>query len=131
VPTEQGTRFLTGYDYEPGWGAVGRVVDRVVFRRALGWATAWSFDRLRLWRDEGVPPETALRRAVAGRRRAGRAVAVALHGARRRRPALLLAAAALLAPPLPGAPRAGRCLRTPPDRLGRTAPDTLATLEAP
>src|SRR4051812_21246585 len=64
VPTEDGTRFLTGYDYVPGWGRLGEVVDRVVFRRLVGWATAWSFDRLRLWVDEGVAPETALRLAI-------------------------------------------------------------------
>ena len=60
-PLPGGVRFLTRYDYEPRWGAVGRTVDRLVFRRLIAWATAWSFDRLRLWLEEGVTPERALR----------------------------------------------------------------------
>jgi hypothetical protein len=67
VPTDDGIRFLTRYDYEPRWGIVGRIVDRVAFRPLLGWATAWSFDRLRLWLEEGVPPERSRRRARARR----------------------------------------------------------------
>jgi hypothetical protein len=67
VPTSDGVRFLTQYDYEPRWGVVGRIVDRVMFRPLLGWATAWSFDRLRLWLEEGVPPERSRRRARARR----------------------------------------------------------------
>lgn len=130
VPTPEGTRFLTGYDYEPGWGVLGRGVDRLVFRRLLGWATAWSFDRLRLWCDEGVPPERALRRGVADAALRVAGATAATIGVRRRSP-LVLAGLLLLAPPLPGAPRAGRCLRQPPDRLGRTAPESLATLEKP
>ncbi|HET6301908.1 SRPBCC family protein [Microbacterium sp.] len=52
VPTDGGTAFITGYDYEPGWG----VLD-VLVRPLLGLATAWSFDRLRVWIETGVPPE--------------------------------------------------------------------------
>jgi hypothetical protein len=52
VPREGGISFLTGYDYTPGW----RVLD-VVVRPVLGWATAWSFDRLRIWLETGIPPE--------------------------------------------------------------------------
>jgi len=55
LPTRDGVRFLTGYDYTPGWGRLGPVADRA-FRPLIGWATAWSFDRLRLWLDHGVPP---------------------------------------------------------------------------
>ena len=51
-----GVRFFTGYDYVVRWGAAGRVLDRVVFRPLIGWATAWSFDRLRLWIERGVEP---------------------------------------------------------------------------
>lgn len=47
------TLFTTGYDYTPGWG---RLLDRVV-RPLLGWATAWSFDRLRIWIERGEEPE--------------------------------------------------------------------------
>lgn len=46
-------RFITGYDFEPG---MGRVVD-LVARPLLGWATAWSFDRLRIWLERGEAPE--------------------------------------------------------------------------
>ena len=27
----------------------------------MDWATAWSFDRLRIWAEEGITPETSLR----------------------------------------------------------------------
>lgn len=60
VPDGDGVRFLTGYDYEPGWG---RVLDRVA-RPLLGWATAWSFDRLRIWAERGEPPESWPLRSV-------------------------------------------------------------------
>ncbi len=55
VPTSSGIRFITGYDYRPGWG---RVADSVGIRWLLGWMTAWSFDRLRIWAETGQPPET-------------------------------------------------------------------------
>lgn len=51
---EGSVTFLTGYDYEPGWG---RLIDRVILRRVIGWMTAWSFDRLRIWAETGVEPE--------------------------------------------------------------------------
>jgi hypothetical protein len=73
VPTEAGTRFITRYDYDTRFGAPGRVLDRLVFRPLLGWATAWSFDRLRLWLEEGIAPETALRRLLPRARRCRRA----------------------------------------------------------
>jgi len=57
-------RFITGYDYEVRWGLTGRIVDRVVFRPLIGWATAWSFDRLRLWIESGVHPAGAARQAL-------------------------------------------------------------------
>ncbi|MFD5827888.1 hypothetical protein [Lentzea sp. NPDC060358] len=126
VPTGDGVRFLTGYDYRPGWGALP---DRLV-RPLMGWGTAWSFDRLRLWLERGVPPEVSLRRALldAGTRAAFCALAwwaapVALAAA--------VTAGALLAPPLPSTPAARRCRRTPPDRRSSTAPSTLQTLEHP
>jgi hypothetical protein len=64
VPTADGTRFLTWYDYEVRFGVIGRWVDRAAFRPLLGWATAWSFDRLRMWLDEGIPPEESRRSAT-------------------------------------------------------------------
>lgn len=57
IPTEEGVRFLTGYDYTPGWGMLGRVLDPLITRRLVWWLTAWSFDRLRLWAEDGIPPE--------------------------------------------------------------------------
>lgn len=61
---DDGIRFLTWYDYRTRFGVVGRAIDRLAFRPLLGWATAWSFDRLRLWIERGIPPETSLRNAV-------------------------------------------------------------------
>jgi hypothetical protein len=63
VPTPGGVRFLTWYDYRTRFGAAGRLVDRLAFRPLIGWATAWSFDRLRLWIDRGVPPKISMRMA--------------------------------------------------------------------
>ncbi len=65
VPTEDGIRFLTRYDYRPRWGWPGELADRRVFRPVFGWATAWSFDRLRLWLEEGLAPERSRDQAVA------------------------------------------------------------------
>ena len=65
LPAEGGIRFLTRYDYRTRWGGFGRLADRLVFRPLFGWATAWSFDRLRLWLEEGVPPERSRDQAVA------------------------------------------------------------------
>jgi hypothetical protein len=65
VPTDDGVRFLTRYDYRPRWGHFGEWLDRVAFRPLFGWATAWSFDRLRLWLEDGTPPETARNHSVA------------------------------------------------------------------
>ncbi|MFV2013245.1 MULTISPECIES: hypothetical protein [unclassified Micromonospora] len=63
-PTLNGVRFRTGYDYTPGWGRLGPLADRA-FRPVSGKATAWSFDRLRLWLEQGVPPERGRDRALA------------------------------------------------------------------
>ncbi len=64
VPIPDGVRFITGYDYEVRYGVLGRTFDRLFFRPAMGWATAWSFDRLRLWVEHGVEPAGAARRAL-------------------------------------------------------------------
>ncbi|MFE1766167.1 hypothetical protein ACFW81_18390 [Streptomyces angustmyceticus] len=145
VPDGEALRFLTGYDYRPRWGRFGRVVDRFVFRPLMGWATAWSFDRLRLWCERGITPERSLRQALAELLvRVAAVVATAalapvapvatLSVLAATLPAV--AAAALLLPPLPTTPAARRCLRHPPERAaarGRsTAPTALlATLEQP
>lgn len=52
VPAGAQTVFITGYDYTAGWP----ILDPLV-RPLLGWATAWSFDRLRIWLETGTPPE--------------------------------------------------------------------------
>lgn len=64
IPEPEGIRFLTWYDYRTRFGVLGSLVDRMMFRPVLGWATAWSFDRLRLWLERGVDPAAALRRAL-------------------------------------------------------------------
>ncbi|MEV8413156.1 hypothetical protein AB0P45_06010 [Streptomyces niveus] len=140
VPTPDGIRFLTGYDYRPRWGRFGAVADRRVFRPLMGWATAWSFDRLRLWCEHGVSPARSLAHAVA--EVAVRLLAVAgvlaltallvLPAVAALPPAVLL----FLVPPLPRTPAARRCLRKPPGRQAtsvrtQTAPALLATLERP
>jgi hypothetical protein len=44
-----GTYFKTVYDYQRRHGALGRLLDRLLFRRLLQLATEWSFETLRLW----------------------------------------------------------------------------------
>ncbi|MBC7763625.1 MAG: SRPBCC family protein, partial [Candidatus Saccharibacteria bacterium] len=54
----------------------GRLLDRVMIRPLVGWMTAWSFDRLRIWAETGVEPEawTVLAFWKPGRPRASRCV---------------------------------------------------------
>ncbi len=79
VPTGDGVRFLTRYDYRPRWGSLGEQIDRWLFRPVFGWATAWSFDRLRLWLERGVAPERSRNRAVIHAAAAVGLVGVAVH----------------------------------------------------
>jgi hypothetical protein len=65
LPTDDGIRFLTRYDYRPRWGRLGELIDRCAFRPIFGWATAWSFDRLRLWLEDGVEPERSRDQTIA------------------------------------------------------------------
>jgi hypothetical protein len=65
VQTDEGIRFITRYDYRTRWGSFGEAIDRILFRPLFGWATAWSFDRLRLWLEDGTPPERSRDQAVA------------------------------------------------------------------
>ncbi len=120
VPAREGIRFLTGYDYEPGWGRFGVLADRPL-RPIMGWATAWSFDRLRLWLEDGIPPEKSLRRwAVdAGLRTAVSAGAWLISSGPL---AALLTLAAFRLPARRSVPSARRCLRRPPDRSSGTCP---------
>jgi hypothetical protein len=64
VPTADGLRFLTFYDYRVRFGILGRAVDATVFRPLMGWATAWSFDRLRLWIEKGIDPAVTMQRSL-------------------------------------------------------------------
>jgi hypothetical protein len=59
-----GVRFVTGYDYNVRFGWLGHLLDRLLFRPLMGWATAWSFDRLRLWIERDIPPEVSMRQSV-------------------------------------------------------------------
>jgi hypothetical protein len=62
---QPGIRFLTRFDYRTRWGRTGDLADRLLFRPLFGWATAWSFDRLRLWLEEGITPERSRNQAIA------------------------------------------------------------------
>jgi DoxX-like family len=65
IPSDDGVRFLTRYDYRPRWGRLGELIDRWAFRPLFGWATAWSFDRVRLWLENGTLPEQARNQTIA------------------------------------------------------------------
>ena len=138
VPDDDGgTRFITGYDFAPGWGRLGRWLDKPLIRPALGWATAWSFDRLRLWAEEGLDPQSTRNRWLldAGARLGVVAAGTALVF-RKPTPVTVLAAvataaAAGLAPRHPSIPRAARCRRQPPDRAASQPPSSLASLAEP
>jgi DoxX-like family len=64
VPTGDSVRFITWYDYKTRFGMLGRFLDAIVFRPLLGWATAWSFDRLRLWVERDIDPRVSLERSL-------------------------------------------------------------------
>jgi hypothetical protein len=64
IPTRDGIRFLTSYDYRTRFGAPGAIFDRLIFRPVIGWATAWSFDRLRLWAEDRIDPRIAVRQTL-------------------------------------------------------------------
>ena len=81
TPTDAGVRFRTVYDYDTRFGVAGRLIDRVAFRPLIGWATAWSFDRLRLWLEQGIDPALAGRLAlIHALARTGMAAILAWHG---------------------------------------------------
>ncbi|WP_128380249.1 hypothetical protein [Streptomyces cavernae] len=145
VPDGDGVRFLTGYDYRPRWGRCGVVADRLLFRPLMGWATAWSFDRLRIWLEHGITPERARLNWLVELLMRGAVIAVACSGVVwvGHLPAagpsasflsywmpvltVLTVLVALLAPPRSGTPAARRCRRTTPSRA--RAPRVLRTLE--
>jgi hypothetical protein len=77
LPIDGGTRFITGYDYTPGWG---RMLDAWLVRPLVGWMTAWSFDRLRIWAETGTPPRNPLAFWLGSRARASRCRRQPRHG---------------------------------------------------
>jgi hypothetical protein len=117
-PMGERTRFLTGYRYR------GLRMSIPV----MGWATAWSFDRLRLWMETGRSPRRLLAQASAELL----ARCTALLGAFFLLPwwgITAVATLALLTPPLPGTPAARRCLRRPPDAASNPSPNLMSPLE--
>ena len=62
IQSGDAVQFLTRYDYEVRFGLAGRLLDRLLFRPLIGWATAWSFDRLRIWIEKGIDPSISMRR---------------------------------------------------------------------
>ncbi len=56
--------FKTQYDYKTRFGSVGSWFDRLLFRPLFGYATAWSFDTLRLWLEKGIQPAVTIQRAT-------------------------------------------------------------------
>ena len=65
VPTADGLRFFTKYDYQTRGSPVGQWLDRLAFRPLIGWATAWRFDCLRLWLETGQRPAVSRRLVLA------------------------------------------------------------------
>jgi hypothetical protein len=55
-PDNDVVNFRTKYDYSVRNGLLGKCLD-LVFKPLLGWATAWSFDSMRLWAEKEILPE--------------------------------------------------------------------------
>lgn len=55
-PCAEGTYFRTVYDYETNYALFGALVDRILFRPLMQFATEWGFETLRRWcaNDEKV-----------------------------------------------------------------------------
>ncbi|MFD2672630.1 DoxX-like family protein [Marinicrinis sediminis] len=64
VQEEDGIRFLTQYQYETRFGKAGQWLDRFLFNPLMSWATAWSFDCLRLWLEKGMAPKWSIQRML-------------------------------------------------------------------
>ena len=60
VPEADGIKFFTGYDYKTRWGFFGTLIDKLIFRPLMIWATAWSFDCLKNWIEKGLHPKQAI-----------------------------------------------------------------------
>lgn len=128
TPAGDRISFRTGYDYRPRWGTSGRIIDALVLRPWMRWATAWSFDRLRIWLETGLSPEAARNRALADVAVRGQLVLAA--GAVDGRLGIATAVCLALAPPLATTPAARRCRRKPArpihaPRVARTLPQPM------
>ncbi|MFS0722883.1 DoxX-like family protein [Paenibacillus sp. 1P07SE] len=55
--------FMTRFDYDTRFGLCGYWLDRLLFRPLFGRATAWSFDVLRIWLEQYIPPAITIRNA--------------------------------------------------------------------
>ncbi|MEG7966375.1 DoxX-like family protein [Bacillus cereus group sp. Sample30] len=64
TPCKEHIHFETQYDYDTRYGRIGNVIDFYMFRPLLGWATAWSFDALKLWLEKGIHPRLLIRRTM-------------------------------------------------------------------
>ncbi|MBJ8007208.1 MULTISPECIES: DoxX-like family protein [Bacillus cereus group] len=64
TPNGEHIHFETQYDYDTRFGRIGNVIDSYIFRPLLGWATAWSFDALKLWLEKGFHPKLLIRRTM-------------------------------------------------------------------
>lgn len=101
-----GLTFATWYDYRSRYPRIDRV-----FRPVMAWGTAWSFDRLRLWADRGLPPEVTASVAVldtVARTAVVAAAARTIGGPRGLAAAALMSVLAVRFPALPWAPAARR-----------------------
>ncbi|MEW2129694.1 hypothetical protein [Streptomyces sp. NPDC005435] len=145
VPDAHGVRFLTGCDHRLRGGRPGALADRLLLRPLTVWATAWSFDRLRLWLERGITPERALANWLAELAVRALVLAACLTGLGLEpmlpllgplAPVLaflcplllvLVISAALFKAPLAGTPAARRCLRSPV--VQPRVPGVLRTLE--
>lgn len=64
TPRKEHIHFETQYDYDTRFGRIGNVIDFYMFLLLLGWATAWSFDALKLWLEKGLHPRLLIRRTM-------------------------------------------------------------------
>ncbi|HFK1455891.1 TPA: DoxX-like family protein [Bacillus cereus] len=64
TPCKEHIHFETQYDYDTRYGRIGSVIDFYMFRPLLGWATAWSFDALKLWLEKGLHPRLLIRKTM-------------------------------------------------------------------
>lgn len=57
-PQDDHVKFLTQYDYDVNFGKPGELMDKLIFRPLIGWATALSFDVFKRWLEQGELPRS-------------------------------------------------------------------------